>query len=660
MANVNMSVVGGFDRQVATAFRQHSEDFMVADLARGGLDPNDIFGEAMEGPPAMRKAEWVLAAYKIPYITPDGNIHPHMWRAKLQWKPHITKADLEKEGLHKYMQPNAERLGAAGIRGNYPYMPVGGVGDVMVICEGEKKAAGVLNRFKCPVLGTQGAWGWSAERGSGDVHPELLACIRRKKPTRIIVAADCNFPTNAQVRKGWTGLYMRLEALFPEIAFSIVALDTDVDDYIVANEDYTFEDYLEESPVDEGELQMSRDDLVERFGLSVQANGGIVNNHHNIKTLVERHPLWAGQIQRNLDTGHVEIYGKEWNETNHSSTITSYINSRLGILHAGLSATKDAIIATAEAHAYSPLTDEINAQEWDGVRRAKDIFGFNRSANEQAISESFVFGYVKRILFPGCDWPVMVIISGKPGIGKSSMARWLCGPHGSVVAVKSGEMRNIAKDTAIKLLSSNVAVFDDIDTLSRADEGQLKSMVTLPDDQIRKAYGREAQTYRRRGIMMGTSNHADVLPYDPTGNRRFVVIECLTLDNEEWLKQWRLQILAEVKEMVLDGAAPVIDFKAMEQYYDKDPLADAAEEFVSDIKAGDKAVLALMLPLSATKRRFFKATSFWLRFKGMNYVPRHDEKKRLGGYFRALGLIYQDNNVMRLDGKPIRKVWEVV
>src|SRR4051812_40406704 len=114
-----------FAALVDNEFLQRSQKFMIEDLAKSGLEDSDMYATPLASIPLgmVKKADWVLAAYKIPYLTPEGAQHPHMYRIKLQWKPHVNKAMLDEEGMNKYTQPKAETLANNGVRGNYPYMP---------------------------------------------------------------------------------------------------------------------------------------------------------------------------------------------------------------------------------------------------------------------------------------------------------------------------------------------------------------------------------------------------------------------------------------------------------------------------------------------------------------------------------------------------------
>ena len=58
-----------------------------------------------------------------------------------------------------------------------------------------------------------------------------------------------------------------------------------------------------------------------------------------------------------------------------------------------------------------------------------------------------------------------------------------------------------------------------------AELENLKAFLSRTTDRLRLAYRRNPETFPRRCGIVGTANGTHVLPNDPTGNRRFVVIK---------------------------------------------------------------------------------------------------------------------------------------
>jgi len=655
-----------FAALVSNEFEGASKKLMDADLKASGLEASDLYAFPLKHLPPMRKQEWIHGAYQIPYLTPEGAVHPHMYRVKLFWKPHVTTAMLKEEGLNKYTQPSAEKLAAVGVHGNYPYLLKGekNAARVLLICEGEKKSAVALNRLKCSVVGVGGANAWRSERGSGAVHPEILR-VCSAKWERILIVPDPDFLTNTNVSAGWTGLYNRLETAFPDTEISVVVLEDKLDDFLLNNQEFSLKDLLKREPVGNESLRLSVRDLVQTYGLVAKESerGGvtIINNHANVKILIGNHPKWKDALQKNLDSGVIELHGQEYNDERDSSRICTTLNTSLHMPVTGLRSVREAIYGIAEEFAYSPCRDEIvNGPKWDGTERARFIFGDNRNDTDYAVAECFVYGYVKRLLHPGCHWRIMTLLVGSQGVGKTSMADWLAGRVGKIYRASPGDLRNVSKDTKLNIMRANIVLFDDIESLGHADQTCLKSMITVTQDNIRDLYAAKPVTMYRRGIMMGTSNRVDVIPSDPTGQTRYGVVELTEMQDWEWLEENRAQILAEMAHRVGlgDKAAPAFDFKEMKGYVEMGELEERALEWVTMLQDSDPSVKGCVFTLP-NGRRFFKASAFWAWVKGGMYSPKDWERKELTARLQVLCVVYHLNNVGRLDGKQLNCVFEL-
>ena len=94
---------------------------------------------------------------------------------------------------------------------------------------------------------------------------------------------------------------------------------------------------------------------------------------------------------------------------------------------------------------------------------------------------------------------------------------------------------------------------------NRADLESLKAFVSRQDDGgIRLAFRRNPEPAPRRCIIVGTSNRLDVLPNDPTGNRRFVPItlQPATQAVEDYMDEHRDQLWAEALSRHEQGISP--------------------------------------------------------------------------------------------------------
>jgi predicted P-loop ATPase len=210
-----------------------------------------------------------------------------------------------------------------------------------------------------------------------------------------------------------------------------------------------------------------------------------------------------------------------------------------------------------------------------------------------------------------------------------------------------------------------ISLFDDIDTFARAEKGRLKAIITQQHTTMRAAYKEHEETYLRRGVMMGTTNDALIIPDDPTGNTRFAVGEVMEKLPFETMIKHRADVIAHAYALVQDGYEPDdIDFDAMaEKYTEKSSITESLEEFISNLRDGTFKVNNIdIFKAKAGGSLYFKSSRYWQHVTGRtDYRPRDFERKELGLRARALGLMWRDGSCRVTVGtsERIKNVWEL-
>lgn len=107
----------------------------------------------------------------------------------------------------------------------------------------------------------------------------------------------------------------------------------------------------------------------------------------------------------------------------------------------------------------------------------------------------------------------------------------------------------------------------ELSALNKSDKNRIKSYITLTYEQHRIPYERQSKTYPRQFVLIGTTNNECILD-DPTGERRFPIVECAEADKKDTIKKRILwdndekyneikydiqQILAEIYQEYKDG-----------------------------------------------------------------------------------------------------------
>ena len=178
-----------------------------------------------------------------------------------------------------------------------------------------------------------------------------------------------------------------------------------------------------------------------------------------------------------------------------------------------------------------PFRDWLEAlPPWDGVPRIDglltDLFGAEDDPLTRWASRYIGIGALQRAFEPGCKIDEVPVLLGAQGVGKSAFARnWFSEDqhewHGDAV-----DLGARPKEQAEQLAGKVVVELSEMTGIRKAELERLKSFITRQDDgQFRWAYARAPVSSPRMCVFIGTTNEAECLPNDPSGNRRFVVVE---------------------------------------------------------------------------------------------------------------------------------------
>lgn len=116
---------------------------------------------------------------------------------------------------------------------------------------------------------------------------------------------------------------------------------------------------------------------------------------------------------------------------------------------------------------------------------------------------------------------VFVLIGEKQNTGKSTLCRWLCPPD---LAEYISEYVNHDKDGFIALTTNFIINLDELSNLTRQEQNQFKSFVSMERVNMRPPYGRKAVMMIRRANFIGSTNNDEFL-IDETGNVRWICFE---------------------------------------------------------------------------------------------------------------------------------------
>lgn len=294
----------------------------------------------------------------------------------------------------------------------------------------------------------------------------------------------------------------------------------------------------------------------------------------NAVLILENDPALQG-IRHNELSGAIEVKGKlPWSRPNKywrdadDALLYGYVADQYGVQFPENRFTKALTIVT-DKRRFNPLREYIqNLPEWDGVARVDtllvDYLGAEDSAYVRAVTRKTLIGAIQRVLEPGCKFDTVLVLDGKPGIGKSTLLRKLGGKWFSD-SLSLADTRD--KTAAEKLQGVWIMEIGEMQGTRKADVDVMKGFISRQVDEYRAAYGRVVERHPRTAIICGTTNSTTGFLRDATGNRRFWPV---TVNGGGRLSVWdmteeiRAQIWAETMIFVAEGETSYLD-AAMEK-----------------------------------------------------------------------------------------------
>ena len=301
--------------------------------------------------------------------------------------------------------------------------------------------------------------------------------------------------------------------------------------------------------------------------LSKSENGRRVNKTiDNFKIILENDKNLNKHIQYNMFSHRIEhvdfndkgelIEVRGWTDTDESQYI-NYIENTYELYDEKKYERAFKIVARSKG--YHPIKDLIEDGKWDGIKRIdnflKDILkcdGDNDYLRE--VSRMIFYGGISRIYEPGIKFDYMPVLSGKQGIGKSTIISWLALNHSYYK-----EVTTIKDKEGVECIQGGwICEFSELMAFRGNNNNEsLKAFITRQIDRCRMSYDRYTSEFPRTCIFIGTTNEVDYLN-DETGNRRFLPLT-MTLDvgelykNKEYIQEYISQCWKEALELYRKG-----------------------------------------------------------------------------------------------------------
>ena len=302
--------------------------------------------------------------------------------------------------------------------------------------------------------------------------------------------------------------------------------------------------------------------------LEVDKRGNYLPNPRNAE-LILRHDERLQGISYNEMTRGYEIRGKGlpwptqdrfWRDADYG-LLYMYI-SKVYKVEFAERVLMAAFTGAAMQRRFHPVREFVESlPEWDGVPRVDEllirILGAPDTEYTRQVTRKTLVGCISRATDPGCKFDTVLVLDGKPGIGKSTLLRKLGGEWFSD-SLSLTDTRD--KTAAEKLQGVWIMEIGEMQGTRKADVDILKGFLSRQVDEYRPAFGRVVERRPRLTVIFGTTNTVTGFLRDVTGNRRFWPVPV-----EGGEGPWDIteddirQIWAEAKKRADDGETTFLD-----------------------------------------------------------------------------------------------------
>lgn len=554
---------------------ENLQKYMEDDLKASGLDPSDLHAYAH----SKSVPQGARAAYIIPYFDPSGQPIVDEADYVCMWR---KKCDIP-GSRSKYIQPPAQELARHDLPRFMPYILPETIileGDTLYVCEGEKKTASFIKYIREPAIGIGGCRMWHNPEGEG-VHPWILEVIRSRAATNVVIVPDGDL-WQYDICKSYGDFARSLESY--GINVTIVDCPDKIDDLIVKWGPEAQGNFHALKELKSTELFQSPANLMKEYNLPFRESKDkkIVEQHSGtISILLEKHPAFP-LIWRNTDNSKVYLGDGAVQPDATEMQIANHMQINFGLNQVKHTLVRACMMEQATKHEKSPFLERVRTTAWDQTPRLAtwmiEHWGMADNDFTREASQKWLIGSVARLSNPGCKFDWMLVVTGGQGIGKTSMPAILFDGHDVIMY---GEHND--KDLYMRLHSGLCIVIDELDGFTKKDTTFWKSVLSTNSDSFRAPYAAAVSEYPRRSVLYGTSNYAEFLQQDPSGYRRYAILESQKTLDFDWLKNNRWQLWAEAHTLYTDGKYAYWDLDGVNAVAESHVIENPLQQRIMDL-----------------------------------------------------------------------------
>lgn len=210
---------------------------------------------------------------------------------------------------------------------------------------------------------------------------------------------------------------------------------------------------------------------------------------------------------------------------------------------------KDAVSACARLNSFDSAQQWLNGLSSTGQCLVNDLmvkgFGAERSPYTEHVGQYILSALAGRVLQPGIKVDMIPVLVGAEGVRKSSACEALAPHEDSFMELDL----SVSEADLFRLMKGTLVIeHSELSGLRGKGGAHVKRFVTSKTNRFIEKYETTTTAYKRRSLMIGTTNEKDFLT-ESIGNRRWLPIEVVRPCDVDWIIANRDQLWAEGAEL---------------------------------------------------------------------------------------------------------------
>lgn len=335
-------------------------------------------------------------------------------------------------------------------------------------------------------------------------------------------------------------------------------------------------------------------------------------------------------LKRNIITSKIEIEGENQGETELNTILfdLKLFGSKVGkgnfydLLNSNHIASYNPVKAFFSKHEHLKPTGNIKAL----AESINSPTGKNVGYVELFLKR-WLIGIIASIY--GNYSNLFLILTGGQNTGKTQFFRRLLPEELKKYAAET-KLENNEADNAMVLCENILIGDDEMSGKNKADWRKIKNLLDTHVFTIRKPYGRGMEQTKRLASFWGTLNEMEILG-DPTGNRRLIPIEVISINHKAYNAINKIELWMEVYHLFKAGEPWQLSAKEIKL------LNDNTHEFAYSDPVSDAIMQTFEIPLEDEPRYIEELTSSQVLQKIRHLINGHIRPEAIGIRMKKLG-----------------------